>query len=281
MAGFEPADRLQPQENENIHKPVREKQHSFSWAVAVLFVIVVLLCANNYYLIDSINNLKNSLNNAYVLLDEEKLKKQKLADSDSLLAEQMEKLAEENRKLKESYEKASRGSDDLNKTLDELKRQNSALNKQNKSLVDDNVALQNSLKMAASIGIKPQNYDLFEGLQPRTALQRGKYLGKFLGTAYTPSKEECGNDRGITKSGRAIIPGISVAVDGSYWPFGTVFYIKGLGYTVAMDSGSAIKGKYRFDFSVLSRDFAMLLGSRKWEVYLVRLGNGKVGNIKL
>jgi 3D (Asp-Asp-Asp) domain-containing protein len=87
--------------------------------------------------------------------------------------------------------------------------------------------------------------------------------------------------KGITKSGEPIIPGISVAIDERYWPFGTVFYIKGLGYTVAMDTGSAVKGKYRFDFSVLDRDFAMQLGSRKWDVYLVKMGNGNVKDVKL
>ncbi len=48
-----------------------------------------------------------------------------------------------------------------------------------------------------------------------------------------------------------------------------------------MDTGSGIKGKYRFDFSVLDRDFAKMLGSRNWEVYLVKLGKGNVGDIKL
>ena len=48
-----------------------------------------------------------------------------------------------------------------------------------------------------------------------------------------------------------------------------------------MDTGSAIKGKYRFDFSVLDKEFAQQLGSRKWEVYLVRLGKGNITDLKL
>ena len=56
-----------------------------------------------------------------------------------------------------------------------------------------------------------------------------------------------------------------------------MFYVKGLGYTVAMDTGSAIKGKYRFDFSVFDKKFAQELGTREWEVYLVEMGSGRVG----
>ena len=42
-----------------------------------------------------------------------------------------------------------------------------------------------------------------------------------------------------------------------------------------MDTGSAIKGKYRFDFAVFDRNFAKQLGTNYWDVYLVKLGNGK------
>jgi 3D (Asp-Asp-Asp) domain-containing protein len=280
MTGLEATESVQPQDD-IIYKKAEKKTNSFIWAVMIMFFIVVFLCVNNYILLISYTQMQKELVSAYGILNAERKDKQELASTDTVLAEKLQSLSEENRKLKEDYGKASRGSNDLDKQLDSLEKQYKELSMQNKNLTDDNVALQNSLKMAASVGVKPQNYSLFDGLNTRNTINRGKYIGKFLGTAYTPSKEECGNDKGITKSGKAIIPGISLAIDSRYWPFGTVFYIKGLGYTVAMDTGSAIKGKYRFDFSVLDKEFAKLLGSRKWEVFLVKLGKGDVNNIKL
>lgn len=168
-------------------------------------------------------------------------------------------------------------------TLNDLttyKNQLEKLNNEKKELETDNIELQNTLKKAASVGIVPQNYTKFEGLTLTDTLKKGEYIGKFLGTAYTPSKDECGNNKGITNSGKPIIPGISVAVDTKYWKFGTVFYIKGLGYTIAMDTGSAIKGKYRFDFAVFDKKFAKTLGSNHYDVYLVKAGNGNVEDIK-
>ncbi|WP_242856175.1 3D domain-containing protein [Ruminiclostridium josui] len=52
--------------------------------------------------------------------------------------------------------------------------------------------------------------------------------------------------------------------------------MKGLGYTIAMDTGSAIKGKNRFDFAVLDKKFAYELGQQYYDVYLVKIGNGKI-----
>jgi len=144
-------------------------------------------------------------------------------------------------------------------------------------LVEDNIELQNTLKMAAAAGIKPQNYTEFKGLSSRSSIDRGEYIGKFLGTAYTPSKEECGNDNGITNSGKTYNSrNICLQLTKNYWPFGTVFYIKGLGYAVAMDTGSAIKGKYRFDFAVFDKKLRKQIGSKLLDVYLVKMATGKL-----
>ncbi|HEX2926503.1 MAG TPA: 3D domain-containing protein [Ruminiclostridium sp.] len=163
----------------------------------------------------------------------------------------------------------------IKKELEELIKQNKQLEASKQELADDNLQLQKSLKKAASAGVKPQSYKLYNGENLET-ISKGKYLGKFLGTAYTPSAEECGNNKGITSSGQPIVPGVSIAIDNNHWPYGTVFYIKGLGYTVAMDTGSAIKGKKRFDFAVLDKKFAYELGQQYYDVYLVRMGNGKI-----
>lgn len=281
MTGFEATDSIQPQRNVRYFKLTRKKSKGYIWAVVIMFIMVGLLCGNNYILLNSYKDMKDELAVAYKEISAVKNAKQKIASEDTELQKKYQQLANENSKLKDNYSKASRGSDDLSKQLGNLKKQNSDLTKQNKELVNDNIALQNSLKMAASVGVKPQSFSVFEGLKPRSTISRGKYVGKFLGTAYTPSKEECGNNKGITKSGTPVMPGVSIAIDNRYWPFGTVFYIKGLGYTVAMDTGSAIKGKYRFDFSVFDKQFARQLGSRKWEVYLVKLGTGSVKDVKL
>lgn len=281
MSGFEAADSIRPRSNAKHYRVFRKKSGSYVWAVLVLFALVGFLCINNYTVLQSYKVVRDELEDAYKRMDSVKIVSNDLEKEMQTVEKQRDDLAEENRSLKDAYTKASRGSADMTKQLESIKKQNSELSKQNKELVDDNVALQNSLKMAAAVGVKPQNFSLFNGLDERESVNRGKYVGKFTGTAYTPSKEECGNDKGVTNSGKPIMPGVSVAVDTKYWPFGTVFYIKGLGYTVAMDTGSAIKGKYRFDFSVLDKEFARELGSRKWDVYLVKLGNGNVGDIEL
>ena len=77
----------------------------------------------------------------------------------------------------------------------------------------------------------------------------------------------------IQHHGKPIIAGVSIAVDTTYWKLGTEFYIEGLGYVIAMDTGGAIKGKYRFDYAVFDRDYAKQLGRRNYKVYLVKKDN--------
>lgn len=180
-----------------------------------------------------------------------------------------QKLSKENNELKKLNER-------VKKEIEDLKQKNQQLETAKRELSGDNLELQKSLKKAASAGVTPQSYKIYRGSTLETANTKGKYIGKFLGTAYTPSSEECGNNKGITSSGLPIVPGVSIAVDRKHWPYGTVFYIKGLGFTVAMDTGSAIKGKKRFDFAVLDKKFAYELGEEYYDVYLVRLGNGKI-----
>lgn len=137
-------------------------------------------------------------------------------------------------------------------------------------LVEENIKLQNALKEAAAAGVKPQNYDDAEPINSAVDYSKLEYIGEFEGTAYTPSVEECSNNLGYTASGKPIIAGVSIAVDNKYWKFGTKFYIEGLGYVVAMDTGSLVEGKYRFDYAVFDKDYALKLGRRNWKVYLVK-----------
>lgn len=143
------------------------------------------------------------------------------------------------------------------------------LAKNNQSIIEENMRLQDTLKMAAAVGITPQNFNDAEKADTVVDYSKLEYIGKFEGTAYTPSPEECSNNLGFTASGKPIVAGVSIAVDTAYWKLGTEFYIEGLGYVVAMDTGSAVKGKYRFDYAVFDKDFAWELGRRDWKVYKV------------
>lgn len=139
----------------------------------------------------------------------------------------------------------------------------------NERLIKENINLQNTLLKAAATGITPQNYKIPEDSDVAVDYSKLEYVGQFEGTAYTPSPDECSNNLGYTASGMAIVPGVSIAVDTDYWKLGTKFYIEGLGYVVAMDTGSAVQGKYRFDYAVFDKEFAFKLGRQKWKVYLV------------
>lgn len=241
--------------------------------ICSLFFVVLLLCINNLKVYRSFQDIQRQYGSAYK-------KSQSAQTNQSELKEYKVIFEKEKVLLEEKYNELSSNTTEIKQRLLELEMKNTELDKKNRELAEDNISLQNTLKMAASVGIKPQNYTRFEGFTSRGELDRGDYVGKFLGTAYTPSKEECGNNNGITNSGKPIIPGISVAVDSNYWPLGTIFYIKGLGYAIAMDTGGAIKGKNRFDFAVFDKNFARTLGQRHWEVYLIQMGNGKVNEIK-
>lgn len=269
MLNSEVSRRIRPPEDLRRYKTVRRYSIRYFGVIFVLFILIIMLCINNLMIFKSYRELQQQVDVAAKKIESVTEERDRLFKENKVLKSENIKIRQDNERIIQQNEKI------LNE-LYSIRRINDELVRKNKELVEDNIALQNSLKIAASAGIKPQNYTKFNGLSSRGEIERGKYIGKFLGTAYTPSKEECGNNKGITNSGKPIIPGISIAVDTRYWPFGTVFYIKGLGYAVAMDTGSAIKGKYRFDFSVFDKNFARKLGSRKWDVYLVKLGRGYV-----
>ncbi len=239
-------------------------------ALIILLAITIAILVFYYFKINSVVKLyREKYDNECVSAMMVMKSNQSLSENSHTYKVESEKLHKENSDLKKQNEK-------IMKEIEALKEKNSQLEAVKNELAGDNLELQKSLKKAAAVGVTPQSYKIYNGDSLETANKKGKYLGKFLGTAYTPSSEECGNNKGITSSGMPIVPGISIAVDNSHWPYGTVFYIKGLGYTVAMDTGSAIKGKKRFDFAVLDRKFAYQLGEEYYDVYLVKLGNGKI-----
>jgi 3D (Asp-Asp-Asp) domain-containing protein len=139
-------------------------------------------------------------------------------------------------------------------------------------LAEQNELKENTIKKLMSVGTKPQNYKEPEKVSSRGTFDRHKdnmvYEGEWLGTSYTPRKEECGNDKGITASGKPVIAGYTIAIDPKYWSFGTKFYIEGVGIVEAWDTGSAIKGRNRFDLCMFNLDYAKQ-GSFKAKVWRI------------
>ena len=87
----------------------------------------------------------------------------------------------------------------------------------NERLIKENINLQNTLLKAAATGVKPHNYTIPEESELAVDYSKLTYVGEFQGTAYTPSPDECSNSLGYTASGKAIVPGVSIAVDTAYW----------------------------------------------------------------
>jgi len=102
----------------------------------------------------------------------------------------------------------------------------------------------------------------------------GRDLGQFTLTAYTAGPESTGKypghpAYGITSSGAYVQEGTTIAVDPRVIPMGSRVYIEGIGYRVAQDTGSAIKGR-RIDVYIEDLQEALEFGVKKdVAVYLV------------
>lgn len=106
-----------------------------------------------------------------------------------------------------------------------------------------------------------------EGELAIPAIARGRSLGEFTLTAYTAGPESTGKSPGhpaygITSSGAKVREGVTVAVDPKVIPTGSRIYIEGIGYRVAQDTGSAIKGK-RIDVFINDLDEALRFGVKR------------------
>lgn len=90
---------------------------------------------------------------------------------------------------------------------------------------------------------------------------QGHNAEAYLVTAYCKCEICTGKNDGVTKSGIKAEEGVTMAADESA-PFGTVFYIEGLGYRTVQDRGGDIKGK-RIDVYFDDHKEALKFG-KKW-----------------
>lgn len=190
---------------------------------------------------------------------------EEIIKENELKVENLERTIQETQKTIESYEKE----------VSKIKEENQKLKTENKEISDENANLENTIKSLCSTGTKPQNYRLPETVSRGSFVEnKGKleYVGVWTGTFYTPSADECSNNKGITASGRPVQPGKTIAVDPKYWKLGTRFYIEGIGEVVADDTGSKVKGRNRFDLCILDKETALKAGVVKRKVYLIKDG---------
>lgn len=94
-----------------------------------------------------------------------------------------------------------------------------------------------------------------------------------IATGYTAGLESTGKvpgdpGYGITASGLPAAPGVCAA-DPGVIPLGTVLYVPGYGYAIALDAGGDIKGN-RVDLFFRDKQQALAWGRRTVRVALIR-----------
>ncbi|RDU36915.1 hypothetical protein DRW41_09435 [Neobacillus piezotolerans] len=121
------------------------------------------------------------------------------------------------------------------------------------------------------------------------AIDWSKYKKKTVtATGYTAGYESTGKDQnhpayGITYSGVKVKRDLfsTVAADPKIFPIGTVLFIPDYGYGVVADTGSAIKGhKLDLYFETVD-DVFKEWGKRTVDVFIVKVGNGKLNEQEL
>ncbi|MCA1031642.1 3D domain-containing protein [Bacillus timonensis] len=116
------------------------------------------------------------------------------------------------------------------------------------------------------------------------AIDWSKYPKKtVIATGYTAGVESTGKDSahpeyGITYSGIKVKRDLysTVAADLRVFPLGTILFIPGYGYGVVADKGGAIKGNKIDLYYETVEDVYKNWGKKQVDVYVVRMGNGKI-----
>ncbi|MEI4830163.1 3D domain-containing protein [Bacillus sp. FJAT-53711] len=102
-------------------------------------------------------------------------------------------------------------------------------------------------------------------------------------TGYTAGMESTGKTKGhpeygITYSGVKVKRDLysTIAADLRVFPIGTILFVPGYGYGVVADKGGAIKGNRLDLYYETVRDVYNQWGKKKLNVYIVKVGNGKL-----
>ncbi len=102
-------------------------------------------------------------------------------------------------------------------------------------------------------------------------------------TGYTSGAESTGKspehpEYGITYSGVKVKRDLysTIATDLRVFPIGTILFIPGYGYGVVADKGGAIKGNRLDLYYETVQDVYSQWGKKKVNVYVVKMGNGKL-----
>lgn len=108
---------------------------------------------------------------------------------------------------------------------------------------------------------------------------------KVVATGYTAGYESTGKrpgdpDFGITYSGVKVKRDLysTIAADLNVFPLGTILFIPEYGYGVVADKGGAIKGNKIDLYFETVKDVYEQWGKKTVDVYVVKMGNGKVTN---
>lgn len=145
-----------------------------------------------------------------------------------------------------------------------------SLSQENHELYERQKELEETIRLAALTGThRPDDVRRVAIASTALANNEWQYVGVWEGTAYNAVPEQTDSDPTHTASSTKVAPGYTIAVDPSHWPFGTQFYIDGIGLVCAEDSGGKVKGPNRFDYLVSDRDFALALGRWKAKVWAI------------
>jgi len=163
-------------------------------------------------------------------------------------------------KLKQEKESIENNLKKIEIEIQSLKEENQKLKQEKESLKEENQKLKDLLE-----GIKKQ-------VEPKKL--------KVISTAYTAGQESTGKtpehpEYGVTFSGWKADIG-TIAVDPNVIELGSIVYIPGYGYAIALDTGGAIKGN-RIDLFFHNVKEALNWGVREVEIIVI----GKIENFAL